>query len=178
LIQGESGTGKELVAQALHYNGPRQRYPFVPVNCAAMPAGLLESELFGHTKGAFSGAQMARRGLFLEASRGTIFLEDIRTLKAGQGVNDYAETMQTRTYTLRNLAMDALMDLIQALKAARAAGRTEEQLAPARDFQRKAQFSLDFIEAENSMGCYAPRPRPSASQLPSGRSASILCRSR
>ena len=67
------------------------------------------------------------------------------------------ETIQTRTYQLRNLAMDALMDLIQDLKAARAAGRTDEQLATARDFQRKAQFYLDFIEAENSMGFHAPQ---------------------
>lgn len=80
LIHGASGTGKELVAQAIHYNSPRKGNAFVPINCGAIPEDLLESELFGHVKGAFTGASGDKIGLFTEADGGTLFLDEISEL--------------------------------------------------------------------------------------------------
>jgi DNA-binding NtrC family response regulator len=80
LVMGESGTGKEIVAKAIHFNSPRQNKPFVAVHCGAIPENLLESELFGHAKGAFTGAIKEKIGKFESANRGTIFLDEIGTM--------------------------------------------------------------------------------------------------
>ncbi len=80
LITGESGTGKGVTARSIHEMSTRSEYPFIPVNCGAIPENLLESEFFGHTKGAFTGADRARKGLFSQADRGTLFLDEIGEL--------------------------------------------------------------------------------------------------
>jgi two-component system, NtrC family, response regulator GlrR len=80
LISGETGTGKELFARAIHYSGERRGRPFVPVNCAALPDHLIENELFGHSKGAFTGALLDKPGLLHEADGGTLFLDEINSL--------------------------------------------------------------------------------------------------
>ncbi len=80
LITGESGTGKGVVARLIHQQSPRSEGPFIPVNCGAIPENLVESEFFGHTRGAFTGADKARKGLFLEADGGTIFLDEVGEL--------------------------------------------------------------------------------------------------
>ena len=80
LIRGESGTGKELVANSIHYNSLRNSYPFVKINCAALPDNLIESELFGHEKGSFTGAFQQKKGKFELANKGTIFLDEIGTM--------------------------------------------------------------------------------------------------
>jgi DNA-binding NtrC family response regulator len=80
LLQGESGTGKELIARAIHTNGPRRDKPFIPVNCGALPDTLLESEMFGHERGAFTGAVGTKIGLFESANEGTLFLDEIGEL--------------------------------------------------------------------------------------------------
>jgi two-component system, NtrC family, response regulator GlrR len=82
LIEGETGSGKELAARAIHYGGPRRDGPFVPINCGAIPDALVEAELFGHERGAFTDARHARRGLVAEACGGSMFLDEVDALSA------------------------------------------------------------------------------------------------
>lgn len=128
LISGESGTGKEMVAKAIHYNSPRKDYPFIAVNCAAIPETLLESELFGHVRGAFTDAHLEKRGMFEAAHRGTLFLDEIGEIPLGlqpkllraieeKAVRKVGST-KTVPFDIRILSATNL-DLIEEVKARR-----------------------------------------------------------
>ena len=131
LISGESGTGKELIARAVHYSGPRSQNHFLSINCGAMPENLLESELFGHERGAFTGAVREKKGLFQEADKGTLFLDEI---------GETTPSMQVK-----------LLRVLQDKKIRRVGGNSEEPVdvriiaATNRDLQERIATN-DFRE--------------------------------
>ncbi len=133
LISGESGSGKELVARAIHFNGPRCGQPFIPVNCGALTATLVESELFGHERGAFTGASTRHLGLFEQASSGTLFLDEIGELPLSLQakllrVLDTQEIRRVGSEKVLAVDVRVLAATNRDLKAEVSAGRFREDL--------------------------------------------------
>ena len=140
LLQGETGTGKELIAQAIHQNSPRARGPFVPVHCAALAANLLESELFGHEKGAFTGAVERRIGRFEASDGGTLFLDEIGEIDASTQVKllRFLETV-----TIERLGS---MDPIKLdVRLVCATNRNLEKMVSADEFREDLFYRLNVV---------------------------------
>ncbi|MGD8453377.1 MAG: sigma 54-interacting transcriptional regulator [Phycisphaerae bacterium] len=140
LVEGDTGTGKELVARAIHHLGPRGAGPFVPVNCSALSESLLESELFGHTRGAFTGASRDKRGRFETASGGTIFLDEIGDISANIQIK-LLRVLQERTIERvgdeRPIAVD--------IRVIAATNRPLMELVSSGDFRQDLYYRLRVV---------------------------------
>ena len=155
LIRGESGTGKELVAKAIHYNSPRRDKILVPLNCASFPSELIEDELFGHVKGAFSGAATDRKGAFEEADGGTIFLDEIGEMPL---------KMQPRLMrVLEQKEIKRIGENIARKVDARVMAATNRNLEEAIS---KGNFRSDLFERLNVISIYVPALRERKEDIP------------
>lgn len=155
LVRGESGTGKELVARAIHYSSQRAGNPFVPVNCAAIPESLLESELFGYEKGAFTGATTRKPGKFELASGGTIFLDEIADMSLAMQAK-ILRVIQERTFERLGGTRSVKVD-------ARVIAATNKVLE---ELMRKEAFREDLYYRLNVVSIYLPALRERKRDIP------------
>ena len=155
LIRGESGTGKELVAKAIHYNGPRKDEKFVTINCSAIPENLIESELFGHEKGAFTGATERKIGKFQYANKGTLFLDEIGDISPAMQVK-LLRVLQEKTFT----PVGANRDITVDVRIIAASHRPFEQMI------KDQKFREDLFYRLNVLPVYLPPLRERKSDIP------------
>jgi DNA-binding NtrC family response regulator len=155
LIRGESGTGKELIARAIHANSPRRYFPIVPVNCGALPEGLLESELFGHEKGAFTGAQYRRKGRLEMTDGGTLFLDEIGTVNLRTQI-DLLRVLETKEFTRLGGTTPVRVDF----RTICATNQNLEQLV------QEGKFREDLYYRVNVVSIYLPPLRERRSDIP------------
>lgn len=140
LLQGESGTGKDLFAQAIHYESSRATRPFIPINCTALPEELLESELMGHEKGAFTDAKSAKKGLFEIADGGTVFLDEIGDMKAGLQAK-LLRFIENKTFRRVGGHRDISVDV----RIVAATNRNLEELVREGKFREDLYFRLNVV---------------------------------
>jgi two-component system, NtrC family, response regulator GlrR len=143
LIEGETGSGKELAARAVHYWGVRRSGPFVPVNCGALPDHLLEAELFGHERGAFTDAKLARRGLVAEANSGTLFLDEVDTLSSKAQVA-LLRFLQDQRYR----PLGSSRELVTDVRVVAAANQPLAEATEAGHFRRDLMYRLKILHVQ------------------------------
>jgi DNA-binding NtrC family response regulator len=143
LIRGESGTGKELIAQAIHANSKRRYFPIVPVNCGALPQTLLESELFGHEKGAFTGAQFRRKGKLEMANGGTLFLDEVGTISLQTQV-DLLRVIETKEFTRLGGSKPVKVEF----RVISATNQNLEQMVEEKKFREDLYFRLNVVSVQ------------------------------